>query len=95
MPCGLFAAGVGIPLGLNAITARGHIGRLFIALAALDHGRATLVVVVGHLAVETVVALIGIDAAVRVYSGHFAFIGTDLARGTAATAVALEPVEQA
>src|SRR5690606_2881266 len=65
------------------------------ALLVLQHQRRTLVlIVVGHLAIEAVMALVGIDAPVRMDGLDLALVGANLT-GLTAFLAALEPVEQA
>src|SRR5690606_24997342 len=65
-----------------------------LALVLQDQRRTLVLVVVGHLAIEAVMALVVVDMAVRVDGLDLAFLGAQLA-GVAAFLAALEPVEQA
>src|SRR5690606_7226339 len=62
-------------------------------LALVDQRRTLVLVVVGHLAVEAVVALVAVDVAVRMDRLDLAFHGAQLA-GVATLLAPLEPVEQ-
>src|SRR5690606_6225210 len=63
-------------------------------LALVDQRRTLVVVVVGHLAIEAVVALVVVDVTIRVDRLDLAFHGAQLA-GVATLLATLEPVEQA
>ena len=65
----------------------------FVALAGLDQRRTPAVVPVGDLAVQAVVALVGVDPAVVVDCLDLTLAGAELA-GLAAFRPAAQPVEQ-
>src|SRR5690606_31714723 len=65
-----------------------------LALVLQDQRRTLVLVVVGHLAIEAVMALVVVDMPIRVDGLNLAFLGAQLA-GVAALLAALEPVEQA
>src|SRR5690554_2328483 len=67
----------------------------FLALLALHHhGRTLAIIMIGDLAVQTVVALVGVDMPLGMNRLDVALVGTNLA-GLAALLVPTQPVEQA
>src|SRR5690606_31240100 len=83
--------------GLGYLQGRNQFGTrcLLVALLALVDQRRTLVlVVVGHLAIEAVVALVVVDVSIRMDRLDLALHRAQLA-GAATFLATLEPVEQA
>ena len=87
--------GAGVPASPAGTGAAGGDGarRLLAFLAQLDERHALAVVVVGDLAVEAVVALVGIDLAGGADRAHLALVGAGLAGAAALLAAAQPPVE--